>query len=206
MLLVDDNKRMTAICFLRNKSEAFENFKVYKEMVEDEMDSKIKCLRSNNGGLFTSKEFMDYCRKHGIKRKFSVARTPQQNGVVERKNKTVHEMARTMRMDSKLTDIFWTHAMHTMVHIQNRLMLKNNIDKTPYKLWKGRLANVKHFRVFGSKCYIKREDGRMEKFDSRVDKGVIVGYSSTRKSYKCYNMRLNKIVESINVIIDETGR
>jgi hypothetical protein len=65
---------------------------------------------------------------------------------------------------------------------------------------------VKHFRVFGSKCYIKREDGRMGKFDSRVDKGVLVGYSSTRKAYKCYNLRLNKVVESINVTIDETGR
>ena len=66
-------------------------------------------------------------------------------------------MDRTMLMDSKLTDIFWTHAVYTMVHIQNRVMLRNNTDKTPYELWKGRPANVKHFRVFGSKCYIKRE-------------------------------------------------
>jgi hypothetical protein len=85
-------------------------------------------------------------------------------------------------------------------------LLRNNIDKTPYELWKGRPTNVKHFRVFGSKCYIKREDGRMRKFDSRVDKGVLVGYSSTRKEYKCYNLRLNKVVENINVTIDETSR
>jgi transposase InsO family protein len=206
MLLVDDYTRMTAVCFLKNKSEAFENFKIYKEMVENEMDSRIKCLRSDNGGEFTSKEFMDYCNNHGIKRQFFVARTPQQNGVVERKNMTVQEMARTMIMDSKLTDIFWTQVVHTTVHIQNRVMLRNNTDKTPYELWKGRPANVKHFRVFGSKCYIKREDGRMGKFDSRVDKGILVGYSSTRKAYKCYNLRLNKVVESINVTIDETGR
>jgi hypothetical protein len=68
-----------------------------------------------------------------------------------------------------------------LVHIQNRVMLRNNIDKTPYELWKGRPTNVNHFRVFGSKCYIKREDGRMGKFDSR-NKGVLVGYSSTRKA------------------------
>jgi hypothetical protein len=85
-------------------------------------------------------------------------------------------------------------------------MLRNNTDKTPYELWKGRPTNVKHFRVFGSKCYIKREDGRMRKFDSHVDKGILVGYSSTRKAYKCYNLTLNKVVESINVTIDETGR
>jgi transposase InsO family protein len=89
MLLVDDYTRMTVVCFLKNKSEAFENFKIYKEMVENEMDSRIKCLRSDNGGEFTSKEFMDYCSNHGIKRQFSIARTPQQNGVVERKNMTV---------------------------------------------------------------------------------------------------------------------
>jgi hypothetical protein len=175
-------------------------------MVENEMDSRIKCLRSDNGGEFTSKEFMDYCNNHGIKRQFFVTRTPQQNGVVERKNRTVQEMGRTMIMDSKLTDIFWTQAVHTTVHIQNRVILRNNTDKTPYELWKGKPTNVKHFRVFGSKCYIKREDGRMGKFDSRVDKGILVGYSSTRKAYKCYNLRLNKVVESINITIDETGR
>jgi hypothetical protein len=111
-----------------------------------------------------------------------------------------------MIMDSKLTNIFWTQVMHTTVHIQNRVMLRNNTDKTPYELWKGRPTNVKHFGVFGSKCYIKREDGRMGKFEFRVDKVILVGYSSTRKAYKCYNLRLNKVVESINVTIDETGR
>jgi transposase InsO family protein len=103
MLLFDDYARMNAVCFLKNKSEAFENFKIYKEMVENEMDSKIKCLRSDNGGEFTSKEFMDYYSSHGIKRQLSISRTPQQNGVVERKNRIVQEMARTMIMDSKLT-------------------------------------------------------------------------------------------------------
>jgi hypothetical protein len=85
-------------------------------------------------------------------------------------------------------------------------MLRNNIDKTPYDLWKGRPANVNHFRFFGSKCYIKREDGIMGKFDSCVEKGIFVGYSSARKAYKCYNLRLNKLVESISVTIDEIGR
>jgi hypothetical protein len=206
MLLVDDYTRMTAVCFLKNKSEAFEDFKIYKEMVENEIDSRIKCLRSDNGGEFISKEFMDYCSNHGIKRQFSVARIPQQNGVVERNNRIVQEMAQTMIMDSKLTDIFWTQIVHTTVHIQNRVMLRNNTDKTPYELWKGRPANVKHFRVFGRKCYIKRENDRMGKFDSRVDKGILVCYSSTRKAYKCYNIKLNKVMESINVTMDEIGK
>jgi transposase InsO family protein len=92
--------------------------------------SKNKCLRSDNGGYFTSKEFMGYCSNHGIRRQFFVARTPQHNGVVERNNRTVHEMARTMLVDSKLTDIFWTQAVHTIIHIQNRVMLRNKTDKT----------------------------------------------------------------------------
>jgi transposase InsO family protein len=92
MLLVDDYTKMIAVFFLKNKSESFENFKIYKEMVENKMDSKIKCLRFDNGGEFTSKEFMDYCSSDGIKRQFFIARTPQQNGIVERKNRIVQEM------------------------------------------------------------------------------------------------------------------
>ena len=116
-------------------------------MVENEMDSRIKCLRSDNGGEFTSKEFMDYCSNHGIKRQFAIARTPQQIRAVERKNRTVQEMARTMIMDSKLTDIFWTHAVHTIVHIQNIIMLGNNNDKNPYELWKGSADNNLYIKV-----------------------------------------------------------
>jgi hypothetical protein len=117
----------------------------------------------------------------------------------------VQEMDQTMLMDSKLTYIFWTHVVHTTIHIQNRVILIKNNDKTLYDLWKGIPTNVKHFRVFRRKCYIKREDGRMGKFDSHVNKIILVGYSSTRKAYKCYNLRLNKVVESINVTVDETG-
>jgi transposase InsO family protein len=182
MLLVDYYTRMSAVSFLNKKPEAFERFNTYKEMVETKTELKIKCLRSDNGGEFTSKEFMEFYSEHGIKRQFSVARTPQQNGVVERKNITVQEMARTMLMDSTLTNFFWVEAVHTTIHIHYIGMLKNNSDKTPYEIWKGRPANVKKFRVFRRKCYIKREYGRIGNFDSRVDKRIMVGYSSKRKA------------------------
>ena len=87
----------------------------------------------------------------------------------------------------------------------NIVLLRNNADKTRYELWKGRPANVKHFRVFGRKCYIRRED-RIGKFDSRIDEGILLGYSSKSKEYKCFNLRLCKIVESINVRIDENSK
>ena len=135
MLLVDDFTRMTWVCLLKKKSEAFECFKIFKELVENEAELRIKCLSSDNGGEFTSKDFNLYCEEHCIKRQFSAARTPQQNGVAERKNRTVMEMARTMLNDSQLSDKFWGQAVHTSVHILNRGLLRNDSDKTPYELW-----------------------------------------------------------------------
>ena len=186
MLIIGDYTKMTWVCLLNRKSEAFGCFKTFKELVKNETGSRIKCLRSDNGGEFTSDEFNKYYEEHGIKRQFSVARTPQQNGVAERKNRSVMEMARTMLNESKLNDKFWGHAVHTAVHILNRGLLINKNDKTPYELWTGRAASVRHFRIFGSKCYIKREDKKIGKFDSQVDEGIFVGYSSKRKAYKCY--------------------
>jgi hypothetical protein len=174
-------------------------------LTENEIDMKIKCLRSDNGGDFVSNEFNNYCDENGIKRHFSVIETPKQNGVVERKNRTVMEMARTMLNESKLNDMFWPQAVHTAVHILNKILLRNNTNKTPYQLWKGRLANIKHFRIFGSKCYIKRIDKNLGKLDSRTDEGILVGYSCSRKAYKCYNFRLRKIVESVDVKFDESS-
>ena len=115
------------------------------------------------------------------------------------------EMARTMLNDSQLSDKFWGQVVHTSIHILNRGLLRNDTDKIPYELWIGRLANVKHCRIFGSKCFIKRDDGKIKKFDSQVDESIFVGYSSKRKAYKCYNLRLGKIVETINVKIDESN-
>ena len=116
-------------------------------MVENETDLKIKTLSLHNGGKLTSNAFQNYCEEHGIKRQFSTTRTPQQNGVVERKNRTVGEMASAMLNDSKISDVFWVHAVHKTVHILNRGFLRTKIDQTPHGLWKGRPKNVKHFRV-----------------------------------------------------------
>ena len=115
------------------------------------------------------------------------------------------EMARTMLNDSQLSEKLWGKAVHTSVHILNRGFLGNNTDKTPYELWTGRPTNVKYFRIFGSKCFIKRDDGKIKKFYSRVDEGIFVGHSSKRKVYKCYNLRSGKVVETINVKIDESN-
>jgi hypothetical protein len=87
-------------------------------------------------------------------------------------------------MYSKLIDVFWVQEVHTIVHIKNRGMFKNKSDKNPCDLWKGTPTNMKHFMAFERKCYIKRDDGRIRKFDSQVNKGILVGYSRKRKAYK----------------------
>ena len=109
-----------------------------------------------------------------------------------------------MLNDSKINDVFWLQEVHVAIQILNRGLLRNETDQTPYGIWKGIPTNVKHFRVFGSKCDIKREDSKSGKFDSRVDEGIFVGYSWNNKAYRCYNLGLKKIVESINVKIDES--
>ena len=108
-----------------------------------------------------------------------------------------------MLKDSKLDEKFWVKAIDTTIFIINISLLINNCNKAPYELWKGKPANVKYFRIFRSKCYIKREDQKLGKFESCVDEGIFVGYSCKRKAYKCYNLRQKHIVESINVTFDE---
>jgi transposase InsO family protein len=166
MLFIVDFTRMGWICFLKEKSEALNKFKAFKTLVENEKETKIKCLRSDNGGEFTSKEFDLFCETHGIKRQFSTAITPQQNNIVERKNRTVQEVARTMLNEAKLSDGYWREVVSTTIYILNIGHLRVNSDKTPYKLWFGTTPSIKYFKVFGSKCYIKRLDGNLGKFDA----------------------------------------
>ncbi|MDL1267427.1 transposase, partial [Yersinia pestis] len=203
MLCIDDYTGMTWVLFLKHKHQALDRFKVFKAQVENMLGKRIKILRSDRGGEFTSEEFTNYCEHHGIQRQYSAPRTPQQNGVVERKNRTVQEMARTMLTESKLADKYWKEAIHTAVYIQNRCLIRPHEDKTPYELWFGRKATVKHFRVFGSKCYIKRLEQNPGKFEERADEGIFLGYSSSSKAYRCLNKRTRKIIESDDVRIDE---
>ena len=125
-------------------------------MDENESGMKIKCLRSDNGGELTSNEFNEFSEGHGIKRKFSTAKNPQHNGVVERKNRTIQEAARTVLNEAKMSDSFWREAVYTAVYILNRGKLIVKKDNTPYELWYRRPASAKYFKVFGSNRYIKK--------------------------------------------------
>jgi len=112
-------------------------------------------------------------------------------------------MARTMLIAADLQPKFWREVVGIVVYTLNQTQLRPNNEKTPYELWKGSPASVKYFNIFGIKCFIKINDGSLGKFDSQVDEGIFLGYSKRSKAYKCYNNRLWKIVESIDVKIDE---
>ena len=108
-----------------------------------------------------------------------------------------------MLNEERLSDGDWREDVSPIVHILNRGQLRINSNKTPYELWFGRSPSVKYFRVFGSKCYIKRLDENLKNFDARSDGGIFLGYASTKKAYICYNLRLHNIVESTDVKVDD---
>jgi hypothetical protein len=108
-----------------------------------------------------------------------------------------------MLNETKLPDIYWREAVYTKNYVLNREQLRVNNDKTPYELWFDKPTSVKHFRVFGRKCYIKGDDDNLGKFDSISDEDIFLGYSSNKNNYRCYNLRLHKIMESKNVKVDD---
>jgi hypothetical protein len=203
MLIINDYSRLTWVAFIKEKAEAFEKFKVFKALTETQTSKRLKAVRLDQGGEFMSRYFKEFCDEHGIKREYTIPRTPQQNGVVERQNRTVQEMDRSMMNEKNIGQIYWVEAIHTTVHVLNKAHLRPQSDKTPYELWFGRPASIKHFRVFGSKCYIKNNDENLSKYDDRDDEGIFLGYSTNSKGYRCYNKRLHKMVDCIDEKIDE---
>lgn len=112
-------------------------------------------------------------------------------------------MERAIMSERDISQTFWEEAFHTTIHILNKVHLRPNNDKTPYDLWFGRPASIKHFKVFGSKCYIKNNDDHLRKFDSRADEGIFLGYETNNKGYIFFNKRMHKLVDCIDVRIDE---
>ncbi|GJW32289.1 putative ribonuclease H-like domain-containing protein [Tanacetum coccineum] len=140
----------------------------------------------------------DYSRSKGIKRDYSNARTPQQNGVVERKNRTLIEVARTMLADSKLPTMFWTEAVRTACYVLNRVLVTSPHNKTPYALLTGNIPTVSHFKPFGCHVTILNTSDHLGKFDGKADEGYIVGYSASNKAYRVYNVRTKRVEETMN--------
>ena len=134
-------------------------------------------IKSDHGKEFENAKFEAFCNEHGTKKEFLAPKTPQQNGVVERKNRVIQEMARVMLLKKNIPQKFWAEAVNTSCHIENRIFFRARTKKTSYEIWREKKPNVKYFPIFGSKCYILNDIENLRKFDAKSDEGIFLGYS-----------------------------
>ncbi|GJR68782.1 retrovirus-related pol polyprotein from transposon TNT 1-94 [Tanacetum coccineum] len=161
--------------------------------------------KTDHGREFDNEvQFGEFCNANEITHNFSAPRTPQSNGVVERKNRTLQEMSRTMLNEQSLPQKFWCNAVDTSTYILNRILIRAILGKTPYELLKGRKPTLDYFRVFGSKCFILNTKDYLTKFDPKSYEGIFLGYSQNSKAYIILNKHTRKVEESLNVTFDET--
>ncbi|KAI5343804.1 hypothetical protein L3X38_011680 [Prunus dulcis] len=165
-------------------------------MVELQSSYKIKNLRSDRGGEYTSTEFLQFYAKIGLERQLTVAYSPQQNGVAERKSRTIVEMSKTIMKEKKLPYKFWGEAVNTAVYIQNRCPPKALDDVTHFEAFNERKPGVKNLRVFGSICFYHVPGQLRSKLEDVAEKCIFVGYGKCEKVYRVYNLQTNKVTTS----------
>ncbi|GKB97018.1 retrovirus-related pol polyprotein from transposon TNT 1-94 [Tanacetum coccineum] len=175
--IIDDYSRRCWVYLIKKKSDVFEVFKVYKARVELDSGKKIKCLRTDNGGEYTGDEFDTFCRKEGIKRQFTTAYTPQQNGVAERMNRTLLERARAMFGNFEL--------------------------KTPMEMWTGKPVNYSDLHIFRSHVYMMYNTQETTKLDPKSRKCLFLGYADGVKGYRLWDLTAHKVVISRDVFFME---
>lgn len=171
--------------------------------MENETECRIKVLRSDRGGEFLASEFTGVCEQAGIKRHFTAPYSPQQNGVVERRNRTVMEMARAMLKSMKVPGRYWAEAVKHAVYLLNRLPTKVLGDRTPYETWTGRKPSLAHLKVFGCTAHAKAVTPHLKKLDDRSRKLVYFGVEDGSKAYRLYDPNSNKIVISRDTVFQE---
>ncbi|GJT44828.1 putative ribonuclease H-like domain-containing protein [Tanacetum coccineum] len=203
LVVTDDYSRFSWVFFLATKDETSGILKSFITGVENLIDQRVKVIRCDNGTEFKNKEMNQFCERKGIKREFSVARTPQQNGVAERKNRTLIEAARTMLADSKLPTTFWAEAVNTACYVQNRVLVTKPHNKTPYELFLGRKPALGFMRPFGCPVTILNTIDHLGKFDGKADEGFFVGYSINSKAFRVFNSRTRIVEENLHVQFSE---
>jgi hypothetical protein len=172
---------------------------------QNEFGLKIKKIRSDNGTEFKNSQIEGFLEDEGIKHEFSSPYTPQQNGVVERKNRTLLDKARTMLDEYKTPDRFWAEAINTACYSIDRLYFHRILKKTSYELLTGKKPNVSYFRVFGSKCFILIKRGRKSKFARKAIEGFLLGYDSNTRAYRVFNKSTGLVEVSRDTMFDETN-
>ena len=195
---IDDYSRYTYVYLMKHKDEVFDRFKVYKSIVENQKEKKIKILRSDRGGEYFPANFSSFCEEHGIIHQRTSPYTPQQNGLDERKNRSLVDMVNSMLLSSKLPFNLWGEALLSACHIHNRIPSK--ITKTsPYELWNGRKPNLSYIRVWGCLAFYRVPDPKRTKLGPRAMKSVFVGYAENSKAYRLLDLESNVIMESRDV-------
>ena len=173
--------------------------------MEKATKKKVRTFRTDNGGEYTSSQFENYLKAEGIRLELTVPKTPQQNGVTERLNQTLVEMARSMLLDSKLPKKFWGEAISTAVYLKNRTPVKA-LNKTPFEVWHGKKPKVNHLRVFGSDAYAHVPRDKRAKFNTKTRKCIMVGYGNVTKGYRLYDAIEGKIIYSHDVQFNEKAK
>ncbi|KAD2805333.1 hypothetical protein E3N88_38710 [Mikania micrantha] len=203
LVVVDDYSRFCWTFFLFSKDETSDKIIALVTHLERQFSLPVKMIRSDNGTEFKNQVLDKFCISKGILRQYSAPRTPAQNGVVERKNGTLIEAARTMLADSGLPLSFWAEAVNTACFVLNRVHIVKRHNKTAYEVLYKIKPLISFFKVFGCPWFILNTKDSLSKFAAKVDSGYFVGYSQTSKAYRAFNLRTKIIEESINVKFNE---
>ncbi|GJS24394.1 ribonuclease H-like domain-containing protein [Tanacetum coccineum] len=178
------HRRFSWVFFLRTKDETSGILKDFIRQIENQLNQKVKTIRCDNGTEFKNRDIIEFCGSKWIKREYSNARTPQQNGVAERKNMTLIEAARTMLADSFLPNTFWAEAVSTACYVLNRVLVTKPQNKTPYELITGKIPIISYIRPFGCHVTILNTIDHLGKFEGKSDEGFLVGYSLNSKAFR----------------------
>ncbi len=191
---VDDYSRYTKIYLLRNKDEAENMFLVYKAEVENQLDRKIKRIRSDRGGEYSTESLRKFCEENGIIHEMTAPYTPQQNGIAERKNRTLKEMMNSMLISSGLSDSMWGEAVLSANHVLNRVPHKK-LDKTPHELWKGYAPNLSYLKVWGCLAKVAFPSFKRPTVGSRTFDCAFIGYADNSAAYRFMRLSDRSICE-----------
>lgn len=206
MLLVDDYSRMMWVYMLKSKNEALNCFKKFKLLVENASKKRIQVFRTDRGGEFCSNAFESCCEQAGILRHYTAPYTPQQNGVVERRNRTVMAMTRSLLKERGVPAKFWGEAVRHSVYLLNKLPTRALSDITPYQAWFGQKPSVESLKVFGCLAYMKVPSPLTRKLDDRSSLLVHFGREPGTKAYRLYDPILGRIHVSRDVtFIEDKG-
>ncbi|GKA98558.1 retrovirus-related pol polyprotein from transposon TNT 1-94 [Tanacetum coccineum] len=199
LVVTDDFSRFTWVFFLATKDETSGILKSFITGIENLVDHKVKVIRCDNGTKFKNKEMNPFYEMKGILRQYSVARTPQQNGVTERRNRTLIEAAGTMLADSNLLTTFWAEVVNTTCSVQNRVLVVKPHNKTPYEPFHGRTPTLSFMRPFGCPITILNTIYHLGKFNGKADEGFFVGYSLNSKAFRVFNSRTRIVEENLHI-------